>query len=71
MNEVTKPMVTVPKIAMGISVAGVLVSSAKWVAESKQEKLQLGLIKPTINAIPAVDQPVAFSNLTNTKSAFW
>ena len=37
-QDVTKPMATVPMIAMGIWRAGEETSSARWVAQSRQAK---------------------------------
>ena len=61
------PIATVPRMALGISVAGLKLSSAMCVAASKHEKLQLGLIKPTMNAMAEEDQPVPLLNSTKTK----
>ena len=66
-NDVTNPITTVAKIALGISVSGVKLSSAMWVAASKHENAQLGLINPTINAIAAEDHPVPLLNSTKQK----
>ena len=69
LNAVTKPMVTVPKMAMGMTLSACFTSSAKCEAESRHEKLQLGLIKPTRKAMPVLLQPVLLWKSTNTKRA--
>ena len=66
-NAVVKPIATVDKTALGISLSGCEVSSLKWVTLSRQANDQAGLINPTINAIPFDGQPVPFVNSTKTK----
>ena len=49
-QDVTKPIATVPIMAIGIIFSGRDTSSAMCVAQSRHAKAQLVLIKPTINA---------------------
>ena len=66
-----KPIATVPRIAMGIMREGSATSSARCVAQSRQAKAQLVLIRPTMKAIPFKDQPVLFVKVANMKGGFW
>lgn len=43
-------MATVDMMAMGMVRAGWATSSARWVAQSRQAKAQLVLMRPTMNA---------------------
>ncbi len=63
LQDVTKPIATVPIIAIGIIRSGFSISSAKWVAQSRQAKAQFVLVSPMINAIPFCDQPVLFTKV--------
>lgn len=51
-HAVTNPIATVPMMAMGIIFSGLGTSSARWVAQSRQAKAQLQLMRPTMNAMP-------------------
>lgn len=62
-------MATVPMIAMGITLSGFSTSNAIWVAQSRHENDQAGLIKPTIKAIPPFFQPVSLLNVAKTNFA--
>ena len=68
-QAVTKPMATVPIMAMGIIFSGLGTSSAKCVAQSRQAKAQLQLIRPTIKAIPFWGHPVELIKVAKTKLA--
>ena len=70
-QAVTKPMATVPMMAMGIIFSGRGTSSAMWVAQSRQAKAQLQLIRPTMKAMPFCGQPVALMKVAKTKRADW
>lgn len=50
-HEVTKPIATVPMMAMGIIFSGRATSSAKCVAQSRHANAQFVLTKPTMNAV--------------------
>lgn len=52
-HDVTKPIATVPMIAVGITVPGLATSSAMCVAQSRQAKAQLVFMSPTIKASPS------------------
>lgn len=51
-HDVTKPMATVPMIAIGITLSGWATSSAMCVAQSRQAKAQLVFTSPTMKALP-------------------
>lgn len=51
-HDVTKPIATVPMIAVGIAFSGWATSSAMCVAQSRQAKAQLVFISPTMKALP-------------------
>lgn len=51
-QAVTNPIATVPMMAIGIIFSGLGTSSAMCVAQSRQAKAQLQLIRPTIKAMP-------------------
>jgi hypothetical protein len=70
-HAVTKPMATVPQMAMGMLRSGFGTSSAKCVAQSRQQNGQLVLIRPTMKAMPALSQPVLLMNVAKTKEAGW
>lgn len=62
-------MAMVPIIANGMLRSGCGTSSAKWVAESKQENDQFGLIRPTKNATPPFSHPVLLMKVAKTNFA--
>lgn len=70
-QAVTNPMATVPQMAMGIIFSGLATSSAKWTAQSKQVKAQFVLIRPMMNAIPPLSQPVLLMKVAKTNLAVW
>lgn len=70
MKAVPKPIATVPMIAKGMLRSGLGTSSAKWVAESRHAKDQLGLINPTMKAIEFDSHPVLLTKFANTNFAF-
>jgi hypothetical protein len=56
-------------IAIGMFFSGWGTSSARWVAESRQAKIQLGLMRPTMKAMPSDFQPVELTKWPKTYSA--
>ena len=70
-QEVTKPIATVPMIAMGIIFSGRATSSAMCVAQSRQANAQFVLISPTMKAMPFCFQPVLLRKLAKTNLAGW
>src|SRR5690606_27608300 len=62
-------MAMVPMMVIGMTRSGRGTSSARWVAESRQEKAQLGLMRPTMKAIAPDSQPVSLVNVANTNLA--
>ena len=70
-QEVTKPMATVPMMAIGIMRSGLCTSSAMWVAQSRQAKAQLVLTRPTMKAMPPSLQPVLLMKVAKTNLACW
>jgi hypothetical protein len=68
-QAVLKPIATVPIMAMGMRRSGWWISSAMWVAQSRQAKAQLVLMRPTMKAIPLEAQPVLLTKLAKTNCA--